>query len=166
MKHLVLIFFISLGSLTAVSAPVRSLVAARNTINDSSEKVQYTAADYIQDGLIVMWDGIENAGWGVHDNNATVWKNLLGDTGYDFPNCASWLDNCFNLTASYIGVLNSTEPKKRIITSKDFSCPQTLTAEVVYSSYLQYPQNTVIFGNVSDPTLKGWACKGNRASPR
>lgn len=37
-----------------------------------------TAKDYVQDGLIAMWDGIENAGWGVHDPNATVWKNLVG----------------------------------------------------------------------------------------
>ena len=37
-----------------------------------------TAKDYIQDGLIAMWDGIENAGWGIHEQNATVWKNLVG----------------------------------------------------------------------------------------
>lgn len=37
-----------------------------------------TARDYVQDGLVAMWDGIENAGWGVHDQNATVWKDLVG----------------------------------------------------------------------------------------
>lgn len=37
-----------------------------------------TARDYVQDGLIAMWDGIENAGWGVHDAAATVWKDLIG----------------------------------------------------------------------------------------
>ena len=37
-----------------------------------------TAKDYVQDGLIAMWDGIENAGWGGHDPAATVWKNLVG----------------------------------------------------------------------------------------
>lgn len=43
-----------------------------------------TARSYVQDGLIAMWDGIENAGWGVHDSSATVWHNLgsLGST-YD-----------------------------------------------------------------------------------
>ena len=41
-------------------------------------KTMPTARDYVQDGLIAMWDGIENAGWGVHDQNATVWKNLVG----------------------------------------------------------------------------------------
>lgn len=46
-------------------------------------KQSYTARDYVQDGLIAMWDGIENAGWGTHDPNATVWKDLVGDI--DFP---------------------------------------------------------------------------------
>lgn len=37
-----------------------------------------TARDYIQDGLVAMWDGIENAGWGIHDPNATTWIDLIG----------------------------------------------------------------------------------------
>ena len=45
-------------------------------------KTMPTARDYVQDGLIAMLDGIENAGWGVHDLNATVWKDLIGS--YDF----------------------------------------------------------------------------------
>ena len=40
----------------------------------------YSASDYIRDGLIAMWDGIENAGWGTHDPNATTWKELVGGT--------------------------------------------------------------------------------------
>jgi hypothetical protein len=39
-----------------------------------------TARDYVQSGLIAMWDGIENAGWGTHDPNATVWKDLVGNS--------------------------------------------------------------------------------------
>ena len=42
-------------------------------------KPRYTARDYVQDGLIAMWDGIENAGWGVHDAEATAWKDLAGE---------------------------------------------------------------------------------------
>ena len=37
-----------------------------------------TARDYVQIGLVAMWDGIENAGWGTHDSSATVWKDLSG----------------------------------------------------------------------------------------
>ena len=41
-------------------------------------KREYTAKDYVQDGLVAMWDGIENAGWGVYDESSTVWKDLVG----------------------------------------------------------------------------------------
>lgn len=37
-----------------------------------------TASDYVQSSLVAMWDGIENAGWGVHNASATVWKDLIG----------------------------------------------------------------------------------------
>ena len=43
-----------------------------------------TAKDYVQSGLVAMWDGIENAGWGVHDPNATVWKNIAASGTGDF----------------------------------------------------------------------------------
>ena len=57
-----------------------------------------TARDYVQDGLIAMWDGEWNAGRGVHDSAATVWKDLVGSrdvTMVDMTtstNC--WEKNC------------------------------------------------------------------------
>lgn len=37
------------------------------------------AADYVRDGLIAQWDGIENAGLGLpHDSATNVWKDLVG----------------------------------------------------------------------------------------
>ena len=44
-----------------------------------------TAKDYVQDGLIAMWDGIENAGWGVHDAAATEWVDLSGNENHMVP---------------------------------------------------------------------------------
>ena len=41
-----------------------------------------TAKDYVQSGLVAMWDGIENVGWGTHDGSATTWKDLSGNN-YD-----------------------------------------------------------------------------------
>ena len=35
-----------------------------------------TALDYVQDSLVAMWYGIENAGWGVHDYDDSYWVNL------------------------------------------------------------------------------------------
>ena len=38
-----------------------------------------TAKDYVQDGLIAMWDGIENAGWGQHNSSErSIWVDLVG----------------------------------------------------------------------------------------
>lgn len=54
------------------------LVMRRNLM---AAKSGYTAKDYVQDGLIAMWDGIENAGLGRHDTNATTWKDLIGGVG-------------------------------------------------------------------------------------
>ena len=38
---------------------------------------------YVQDGLIAHWDGIDNTGTGVHDQEATVWKDLSPAGKYD-----------------------------------------------------------------------------------
>ena len=35
--------------------------------------------DYVQDGLVAMWDGIENIGIGKHSNTATEWVDLTGN---------------------------------------------------------------------------------------
>lgn len=42
----------------------------------SSIYKHWSAKDYVQNGLVAMWDGIENAGWGVHDADATTWVDL------------------------------------------------------------------------------------------
>lgn len=40
-----------------------------------------TARDYVQNGLVAMWDGIENAGYGVHDNSLAYWYDLAREDG-------------------------------------------------------------------------------------
>lgn len=47
--------------------------------------VAATSADYVaRDHLLIQWDGIDNAGTGVHDSNATTWKNIAPNaTAYD-----------------------------------------------------------------------------------
>ena len=82
------------------------LIAARNALN-AGKQAPITAASYVQTGLIAMWDGIENAGWGTHDPTATTWADLTGNydatqrkpdllgTGWD------WGDDC------YIGIANT-----------------------------------------------------------
>lgn len=53
----------------------------------------WTARDYVQNGLIAMWDGIENAGWGTHDPNATVWKDLVSGSLSTLEQGVSWTSN-------------------------------------------------------------------------
>ena len=59
-------------------------------------KSGYSAKDYIQDSLITMWDGVENAGWGQHSNDAPVdlingvkltaiGSPVITDTTFDTP---------------------------------------------------------------------------------
>ena len=57
---------------------------------DSFRTGGISARDYIQDGLVAMWDGIENAGWGIHDPNATVWTPLVGGEPLTLTNRATW----------------------------------------------------------------------------
>ena len=44
-----------------------------------TEVPSYTAADYVMDGLVSMWDGIENADWGTHADSPQYWVDLVGD---------------------------------------------------------------------------------------
>lgn len=55
------------------------MIAARNSFLIDGGAKTPTARDYVQDGLVAMWDGMENAGWGQHDASATTWKDLIGD---------------------------------------------------------------------------------------
>lgn len=83
-----------------------------------------TAIDYIQDGLIAMWDGVENAGWRTHDSSYVGLRNLTGKgcdldmmtNGYIAENCVKALesnnsvcslastDSCSKLVTSYLNV--------------------------------------------------------------
>ena len=76
-----LLLGLSIECFSVMSAPVKSMLGA-DGVEINAEEVTYTASDYIQDGLVAMWDGIENAGLGVHDANATVWTDLTGN-GWD-----------------------------------------------------------------------------------
>ena len=54
-----------------------------------------TARDYVQNGLIAMWDGIENAGWGVHDGVATEWVDLVGGADFTLTENGSFDESSF-----------------------------------------------------------------------
>lgn len=46
-----------------------------------------TAADYVMTGLVAMWDGIENAGWGTHEDSPFSFVDLV--SGYNLNQTGS-----------------------------------------------------------------------------
>ena len=65
----------------APASVVKSMIGMRNSMIAGGGGWQNP---YVTDGLVAMWDGEWNAGPGVHDANAIVWKDLTG-SGWDFP---------------------------------------------------------------------------------
>ena len=88
-------------------------IAARNAILAGGG---LSARDYVQDGLIAMWDGIENAGWGTHNGSATTWTDLSGNNynmslnqhraSGSFVTNGIVANNSTDLMAVYIGAIN------------------------------------------------------------
>jgi len=83
---------------------VKSMIAARQIFLGRGDGAKApTAADYVQDGLVAMWDGIENAGWNTHDETATVWKDLIGSNDMELTRRGSFGD-------AYLSSNSSTSP--------------------------------------------------------
>ena len=102
-----------------------------------------TARDYVQDGLIAMWDGIENAGWGVHDPNATTWKDLVGNNdATPVDETYSWGSDSF--VCNGIGLVSAY--------SSDF---QSVEVVVRVREDLQTTTYCPIFGTISESDSKG-----------
>ena len=91
-----------------------------------SYKPPVTAKSYVQNGLVAMWDGIENAGWGVHDASATVWKELIsGTVSNDIASKGSFTSDSFNFTSRSIADLNTLAMRNAVGTS-------IFTAEITF----------------------------------
>ena len=41
--------------------------------------------DYVQDGLMAHWDGVENVGFGLHDDSPSAWIDLVGSLEITIP---------------------------------------------------------------------------------
>ena len=83
----------------------------------------YTSANYVQDGLVAQWDGIDNAivnGNRTHDASATVWKDLIGSLDLTLTANGSWSANGNALVANGIAAKCAT------------AAPDYKTIEVVY----------------------------------
>ena len=63
-----------------LSAFFAVLVLISSTL--SSARAELTSRSYVQKGLVACYDGIDNAGTGVHDPTAATWADLSGN-GFD-----------------------------------------------------------------------------------
>jgi hypothetical protein len=90
------------------------------------------AKDYIQDGLIAMWDGIENAGWGKHDPGATVWKDLVGTRDWTLTEFGSFSSCAFVNARNGVGATAQLIPTAEI--PKVYQL-ETLMGQAGYNHY-------------------------------
>ncbi len=119
----------------AVSAPIAAMAGS--------------ASLYVQDGLIACWDGIENAGAGVHNSSATVWKDLVA--GYEF--------NLYNVTVdadrmTFAGSASSYGTLSAADTTSTFVAAKNGTMEIVYVS------RTIVSGQNFQVLLQSTASSG------
>ena len=94
MKNALFLMAVSAVCMMADCAPVRSMLAMRDAINES-EATEKWVNPYITDGLIAMWDGVWNIGGGKHDPDATVWKDLVGYRDLTLTEYGHFDDNSF-----------------------------------------------------------------------
>ena len=60
-----------------------TLLAAVLSAAFASTTLAVTSSDYVQNGLIAHWDGIENVGRGQHSDATAVWTDLVGGRSFE-----------------------------------------------------------------------------------
>ena len=78
----------ALGTLDVLAKPIRSNIGGRKYPN--AEPSIPSASLYVQDGLVAIWDGIENVGEGVHDSSAPTWVDLVAGIELSSDAQLSW----------------------------------------------------------------------------
>lgn len=88
-----------------------------------------SASEYVQDGLLACWDGVENAGVDTHDASATVWKDLVAGRMFNLYNVTVADDSMvFGGTQSSYGELDAAN------TAATFGSATNGMLEIVYAS--------------------------------
>lgn len=78
LKRLLLLTILPVLAIFALASPIKSDEAAKSLAFADDASAIPSASEYIQDGLIAMWDGVENAGWG-HSDSSTRMVDLVSD---------------------------------------------------------------------------------------
>ena len=123
----------------------------------------YNARSYVQDGLIAMWDGEENAGWGVHDANATVWKDLVGTLDLSIYHGTPVINN------NNVYLLDSSLKSAASVplSSADGGTVEVVNRTVAFHGYYNNRWDAIFsldLGGTPQFTTNGWGYR-NRAYP-
>ena len=54
-----------------------------------------STSDYVQDGLVAQWDGVENAGVGMHEDSPSAWVDIVGGLEITIPEWVTVETNAF-----------------------------------------------------------------------
>lgn len=54
----------------------KKILHVRNKFQGDLIKINFISSNYIQDGLIAMWDGVENSTVPTHSSSTSTWRNL------------------------------------------------------------------------------------------
>lgn len=95
-----------------------------------------TTASYIQDGLVAMWDGIENGGVGVHVTDETLLKEIVNNVQATIDATFTWSSNQNKLSAVIVdkGISSTAKDKFACITFPfTTNLGNSYTLEMVYS---------------------------------
>ena len=117
------------GIITAGKAPaaiVKSLLSTKGT--DFDYAPEHIENPYVTDGLMLMYDGIWNAGLGEHDDNAMVWKDL-SNNGYDLT-----VRNSYYFTDAALYASPDRTVRDAAGTTKPFYPSDEVTIEFGYNS--------------------------------
>ncbi len=107
-----------------------------------------TASSYAQDGLVGQWDGLENAGAGLHDATTNYWTDLTGQSG-DFAlytSCASFTENGLKKNAQGIMATNVTPTARSDVRTIEVVVSGAPASGWVNAFFITRNQ-TVTFGN-------------------
>ena len=138
MKKNIIGIAVFLFSMVSFCAPVKSMIGADGT-SVLGDDWNPTAADYVQEDILCLWDGIENAGWGVHDSDAHVWKNLIeGGTSFGNSSMSFGPDYMTISTTIYGHGLTSYE-RSALAEGKDFTIELLVEAgDTTWNTPLQF----------------------------
>ena len=116
---------------------------------------EMSAKNYIQNGLVAMWDGIENIGWGQHSDSASAWVNLMGNSNYDFTlQNASWASDGLITNQSYGRAAESIS---------SIAYTSNLTTEIVFEIYAVPSVGRQVFFKLGNTLKSGSSSRVMRA---